>query len=90
MLSEKILKMKRNCTLSGHLSLDDTKITTYYLDAYLEHINEIPVLREAHAFYSLFTKVGSYITDGELIVGRLKIKEPVFFRSTGISFICSR
>ena len=56
-----------------------TKVTCYYMDKYLENIDEIPVLREARALHHLWSKGEIQLCSDEIIVGRLLCREPVKF-----------
>ena len=53
--------------------------TRFYLDAYLAHLNESPMLREAYAFNAFWSNVELEVYPEELIVGVVKTKEPIRF-----------
>lgn len=52
---------------------------TSYLDAYLEHLNDPPILREAHAHAAYWSRCTLQAAPGELITGAIVPDEPVWF-----------
>jgi pyruvate-formate lyase len=55
------------------------KVTCFYMDKYIENLEEISVLREARALQYLWEKGEIQLYSDEIVVGRLIYREPVKF-----------
>jgi formate C-acetyltransferase len=69
------------------LSRDLTRYTTYYLDAYIEHLHDSPVLREAHARAATWANMALTLGADERLAGELCHDE---FSSELVYFYYSR
>ena len=63
------------------------KITRYYLDAYLKHKDDTPILREAYAYEAFLLSADIRISKEELIAGGFSCEEPVGFYYGSGTFI---
>lgn len=55
------------------------KMTCFYMDKYMENLEEVPVLREARALRNLWENAEIQLYSDEIIAGRLIFREPVRF-----------
>ena len=67
---------------SGRLNTP-LSLSCRYLDAYLENLGRSPALREAYAIAALWDGADVSVDRDELIIGRLRYCEPVFFHIGG-------
>lgn len=66
----------------------DTAITAYYMEAYLEHLEQPPILREAYAQAFFWKHAPLIFSKYDLIVGAFGTREPAVFHygnGTGIN-----
>lgn len=64
-----------------------SRITINFFEKYMENIAESPTLREARALENFYKNVAVDINIDEIIVGRLKYREPVMFYSNAATII---
>lgn len=55
------------------------RITAYYLDAYYQHRDDGPILRESYAQQAFWLNSELWMSPDDLIVGAFRVREPVGF-----------
>jgi hypothetical protein len=73
------IQERKRCFESWRENEKPQKVTRYYLDAYLEHADETPMLREARAHAALYANMPLTIHPDAKLVGLLRFREPVYF-----------
>jgi pyruvate formate-lyase/glycerol dehydratase family glycyl radical enzyme len=58
---------------------NNVRVTCFYMDQYMESLEEVPVLREARALQKLWENAEIQLYSDEIIAGRLICREPVRF-----------
>ena len=76
---EIFIRQRKAALKSRRARISPPPVTTWYLDAYVEHLDSSPIYREAQAWHALLSHIGLPIYPEESITGGLLHSEAAMF-----------